>query len=421
MGGGSLTANTGTTVGAFPYYNNGFNPHARGVYVIPDGVWNIGGITESIFNTNPFEFEVANTNTNQDYATIDFLQHISPEATAANQELGGYVFLGDAGNVGFTLSFGSENQVNIGSPSMISTQSIVTGLFHTHQNDHSLRFSDQDTNVLARTGLDAYLVNASGEVGKIGFLRDRQGKILTTDNNTVTLLVGYSGPVPPDTDSSSLNGVLVEGSLTTDLSSDLELDGDRDIFLENSSIPGGLLDGISKGLKGSNIGDVISGSSNIAPVVGAHDPDALAIGISIGRLDALNNETTLADKIPGLAIRSSRNSTIIFAWRRGYLSVKNTYIGIINSSTGAATGQHSPDDNDAHDTVAPGLPGHAATTGPPADGIENGNFGGNNGTTGAGHGSAADGGDADANGASGSGGLNGAGGTGGDPDGTGNW
>lgn len=48
---GSLAPDQASGVVAFNYYDNNYNPHASGIYVIPDGVWNLGGVpTNNVFS-----------------------------------------------------------------------------------------------------------------------------------------------------------------------------------------------------------------------------------------------------------------------------------------------------------------------------------------------------------------------------------
>ena len=42
--GGALAPDQATSA-SFTYYNNGFSPHAQGIYLIPGGTWNLGGVS----------------------------------------------------------------------------------------------------------------------------------------------------------------------------------------------------------------------------------------------------------------------------------------------------------------------------------------------------------------------------------------
>ena len=110
---GILAPNQVSGIFTFTFYNNGFNPHSRGVYVIPDGQWNLGGVPEPDQSTpgKTYLFEHANPTKSTESVVGDFLAHIKPLSDQMSQQFAGLVFQQSNGRTGLSLSI--SNPANL--------------------------------------------------------------------------------------------------------------------------------------------------------------------------------------------------------------------------------------------------------------------------------------------------------------------
>ncbi|NKB76699.1 MAG: DUF4329 domain-containing protein [Gammaproteobacteria bacterium] len=267
---------------SFNYYNNGFNPHATGVYVIPDGQWNLGGVPEPDQSTpgQSFLFEHANPNLTQDAVVNDFLKHILPLSSQTNREYGGLVFQNTNGGTGLSLTVGNEHDITIPVPDLINPK----GVYHTHQDSDTL-FSQHDLRVATTLDIDVYSINQNRVVGKV----------------TSTRIAGYN-------DSSLI--------LSTDYSG---LDN-----IELRRVTGQVSTGINGGLKSSNGDEIFSGGNTATLPVGPSDLDSMQIGFDAAEVDFRNGNFEEVSKIPGIqsTTKHANNIKLGYKIRRSQLETR---------------------------------------------------------------------------------------------------